>query len=283
MRGMGVMLALAISLGAMAEAAAKPRVMSFDMCTDQLLLALAEPEQIVSVTPSVFRDRLSLFADRARALHLRANRLSAEEAARFSPDVIFLGARGGKTALTLKAMGLRVERFLPPTSVDEAIALVRRAGRILEQPAATARVVAAIEAARDRARRAAPAVSPAAMMYLPGGYGLAGKTLLSDMLGSAGIRNLLAEGGRVGMARLSLESMVLMHPDLVLVNDPDGNGAPRQATVLLAHPALRHAVPDARQVIFPSRLWLCGGAQTARGLDYLVDRVLPETHAKRER
>lgn len=275
MRRVGGFLAALVAAWGLADgAAAKPRVVSLDMCTDQLLLSLAEPEQIVSVTATAVTERLSPFAARARALAVPVNRRNVEEVMRFSPDVVLVGQRGGKAAETLRAMGLRVERFPTPKSVDEAIAQVRRAGRILQQPEAAERAAAVIAAARLRARAAAPAEGPGAVMFLPGGYGFGANTMLSDMLRDAGIRNVLAEAGRTGMARVDLETMVVMHPDVLLVNDTIFSGAPRQATVLLQHPALRRATPGTRQMEFPVRLWLCGGVQTAQGYDYLVDRVL---------
>src|SRR3546814_19311342 len=49
MRVFACILAISLALGGVAEAAPK-RVASLNLCTDQLLLLLAAPEQIVSVT-----------------------------------------------------------------------------------------------------------------------------------------------------------------------------------------------------------------------------------------
>ncbi|WP_337996909.1 ABC transporter substrate-binding protein [Oleispirillum naphthae] len=260
-------LALAAGLLASGAAAAKPRVMSLDLCSDQLLLALAEPEQIVSVTATALRPSVSAYAERARALGVAVNHGAAEEAVRLAPEMIFAGRWSGRGADALRRMGLPVLRFPPPTSVDAVIGELRRAGQALEQPEAAERAVAAILAAQARMPDFADA--PGVVLYLPGGYGYGGGTLVSDMLRLARMRNLLAEAGRSGFARIDLEHLVLMRPDLVLVGEAEGGPAPRLSAGLMRHPALRHAAEGAQRMVFPPALWVCGGAQTAAALDYL--------------
>ncbi|MBN2753047.1 MAG: ABC transporter substrate-binding protein [Rhodospirillaceae bacterium] len=260
------------------SAAAKPRVMSLDMCTDQLVLALADPEQITSVTPTAFSPTASVFAGRAKAYGVPVNGRTAEEAVAQKPDVVFIGGMwSGRTQRTLKQLGQTVVTFPMVNSVDDAIAQVRRAGEVLEQSVAASRIIAEIKAAQNRVPGNVSPQSPVTVLYLPGGYSFGDRTLVSDLLRMAGIRNVLADAGRVGMTSIDLEHLVLMRPDFVTINEAPANGAPRQATVLLHHPALKRAAPEAKTFVFPSRLWLCGGAQTATALDYLLaqSRAVP--------
>jgi len=263
---LAVLTALGVGVSA-AAAAAKPRVVSLDLCSDQLVLALADPEQIVSVTATALRPSVSAYADRARALGVPVNQGSAEETVMVSPDMVFTGYWGRDGKGLLKRLGRKVERFAPPTSVDATIAQIRRAGQLLEQPEAAERAVAAIAAARARMPDFPDA--PATVLALPGGYGYGSGTLVDDMMRIAHLRNLLAEEGHAGFTRLDLEHLVLMHPDLVLVGDKQDAGEVRRSSSLIHHPALRHAEEGAAQVLFPPALWICGGPQTARALDFL--------------
>lgn len=260
-------LAFAAGLFASGAAAAKPRVMSLDLCSDQLLLALAAPEQIVSVTATALRPSVSAYAERARALGVAVNHGTAEEAVQQNPEMIFAGRWSGRGADALRQMGRPVLRFPPPKSVDEVITQLRRAGKVLEQPEAAERAVAAILAATARMPDFTDDL--AAVLYLPGGYGYGGDTLVSDLMRRAHMRNLLAEAGRRGFARIDLEHLVLMRPDLVMVGEPEGAPARRLSAGLVRHPALRHAAEGAARMAFPPSLWVCGGAQTADALDYL--------------
>lgn len=266
-------LALASALWA-APAGAKPKVVSVDMCADQLVLSLADPDQVLSLSPTALRPAISPLSDRAQAWGVATNGRTAEEVVREKPDVVFTGMWSGRSFKALSALGYRVVWFPPARNIDDAVAQIRRAGTALDQTARAEQVVAAVARARERARLAAPAVAPEAVLYLPGGFSFGRRTLFTDMLHAAGIRNLMED--RPGdMVAVDLEHLVVARPDLILANDQDADGAPREATALMRHPALRRAAPGARRVLFPSRLWMCAGEQTAMALDYLTDHVLP--------
>ena len=89
----GPVLAAAVSAlglaGGCARAAA-PAVASINLCADQLVLALADPEQILTVSWLSADPEESLFATAAARHPL--NYGTAEELLRFHPDVVIAGA-----------------------------------------------------------------------------------------------------------------------------------------------------------------------------------------------
>jgi len=80
----------ALGLGGNATHAALPTVASINLCADQFVLALADPEQIVTVSWLSADPEESLFASAASRHPL--NYGTAEELLRFHPDVVIAGA-----------------------------------------------------------------------------------------------------------------------------------------------------------------------------------------------
>ena len=84
-----VFLMLAMLNAAPALADAPRRVVSFNQCGDQLVLALADPAQIAGLSPYAADPSLSAVADRARAFP----RLDwqAESTIALGPDLVLIG------------------------------------------------------------------------------------------------------------------------------------------------------------------------------------------------
>ncbi len=263
-------LALAVCLAA-APAWAKPRVTSINLCTDQLVLMLADDDQIVSLSSASLSPRASFRAERAAALGVPVNRASVEEALTMRPDVVLAGAWDTAQSAALARFGVRVENFGDPKDLDEAEAQLRRAGEILDQPARAAAAVAALQAARARAA-AHRHRGETAVFYYSGGYSYGSGTLMDDVLATFHLVNLTARAGVEGVGRLDLEDLVASHPDVILTDDAMAKGAPRVATGVFDHPALKRALPGAEPVRFPLRYWVCG-SDAAAALDFLAEHL----------
>src|SRR5450631_2007243 len=95
---LGAVAFLIVSLGLSdtAAAAAPQRVVSANLCGDQLLLALADPDQIASLSPFAGDPDLSFLAERARAFP--HNRGSVEDIIRLEADLVLIGPYDGSYA-----------------------------------------------------------------------------------------------------------------------------------------------------------------------------------------
>ncbi|MEW8396486.1 MAG: ABC transporter substrate-binding protein, partial [Candidatus Thiodiazotropha sp.] len=83
----GTMLLLLTSLAAATETAPR-RVVSVNLCSDQLLLLLADPPQVASVSHLATQPASSFVAEQAARYPL--NRARAEEIIRLQPDLILI-------------------------------------------------------------------------------------------------------------------------------------------------------------------------------------------------
>src|ERR1700754_283349 len=90
---------------ARAEPPAK-RIVSFNLCADQLLLALADPSQIAGLSPYATNAALSVMT----AQGARFPRLDwdAESVVNLAPDLVLVGPSNRPTHAMLSAMGIRV-------------------------------------------------------------------------------------------------------------------------------------------------------------------------------
>jgi len=151
----------------------------------------------------------------------------------------------------LKGLGVKVERFAVPRTLEEVPGPVSQMGRALGREAAAAAIVAAYRA-RLAALPAPPGgARPIAAFFHPGGYTLGAGTMADAILARAGFDNLADRLGRSGGGYLSLEELVMHRPD-VIVTSPSYAGASR-AEAVMTHPALA-GIP--RVVAGPE--WTCG-------------------------
>lgn len=249
-----IALAAALVLAGVAARgdAAPGRVVSLNVCTDQLALLLGAPGQLVSVSRLAHDPRSSAMAEAAQAVP--SNGASAEEVVLLEPDLVLAGNYTARaTTQMLEKLGYRVERFAPARSIEDARANIQRMGALLGREARAAEVLGAFDA-RLASLRDAPERKPRVAYYMPFNETAGAQTLTGDILAAAGMANLADEQGMAFRGRLPLEGLVLAAPDLILVSRP--YDSPAQATSLLQHPALR-ATGALRQVV-DSPNWICG-------------------------
>ena len=269
-------LALAAALLVSTTVAALPRVVSINLCTDQFLVALADLDQILGLSPYA-RDRSrSGIARQAEGLLVLSG--TAEEVLVLRPDIVLAGRFTARaTREMLRAHGLQVVELDVARSVDQARDQLRQIGVLLGQPDRTAAAVARLDAALDRMRRIGAgrptAGRPTILPLERRGWVAGGETLLGSVLAASGLVLAGAGPGQDFGGFMPLERIVALHPDLLLVSET-GARAEDQGAALLDHPALARLYPAAKRVPLPSAASLmCGGPGLAEGIDRLADAL----------
>lgn len=261
-----ILLVGSLSVGPLAvQAADLPRVVSMNLCTDQLVLLLADPEQIVSLSRLATDARSSSLAEQAKAYPQNSG--GAEEIFLSAPDILLAGTYSDKTTLAiLRGLGLRVEQFPITSALDQIPQQIRQMGEILQQQSkADAR---AAEVETYLANVAVPdSTAPVAAFYYPNGYSLGANTLGHDIISAAGFRNLTKELGMTGSGTLDLEQLVVQAPD-VLIASPRYPGGSRSEEIMF-HPAIAHYARD-KKLIYSSADWVCGTPITLRAVKDVI-------------
>lgn len=262
---------LAAFLAGMAQAQSRPaRVASLNLCTDQLLLALADRSQIHSLS-RLARDRsIAFLADQAAGMPL--NDGSAETILFDRPDLVLAGTYGQQEQVALlRRQALEVLPLGPWTGLEDGRRQIRSLARRLGHLDRGEALIARINAALERARGIVPG-RPGILVYERGGWVMAPHSPLSEILVHMGFSLHqevlgLAQGG---VARL--EAIVTAPPAFMLVDAASGQ-AVDNGTALFSHPALAEAVPQNRRLALPARLTICGGPSTPDAIDALRAEV----------
>ena len=254
------MAAGALALAAMAPAAAKApptRIVSINLCADQLALTLADREALLSVTWLARDPRASIMARAAAGVPV--NHGLAEEIAPLAPDLVLAGVHTGRTAVAmLKRLGTPVLELDTPSSVAATHAQIREVAAALGRGERGEALVAEMLRAEAALPPPPPGPRPVAAVYRPNGFTVGQGTFVDDLLARAGLRNLAAEERIASYGRLPLELLVLRAPDLLVLNRDD-DLEPALSHQALQHPVLSEAFPASRRVTIPPRLWACPG------------------------
>ena len=246
------------------------RVVSFNVCADQLVLALAEPGQIAALSPNAADPAISVLAKEARGFKQVGR--TAETIAPLAPDLVLVGPWDRPlTQRMLHALGFRIVPVDLINDIDGALVQIRAIAALLGHPEKGAALEAEIAAARTRLAHARHPNGATALLVSNGGYAVGPTSLASALMAEAGLRPPPGAPGGYG-GYVPLEKLIELRPDyLVLpsvIEQPDGQG-----TLYLTHPALRALYPPARRIVLPARYTLCGGPALTAAFDYLADLV----------
>ena len=267
-------------LAARADGSRPARIVSMNLCTDQLALLVAAPEQIHSLS-YISRDPASSpLAEEAR--RYPPNHGLAEEIFLMRPDLVLAGAYTRReTTNMLARLGFRVETFAPAASFDDIRANIRRLGRLLGRETRASHLLAAFDQARSRRRATTPAdhrgPRPLAALYYANSHTSGRGTLASDILDHARVENLATSLGLGGIVRLPLELIVYRAPDLLITGDA-GHHPTARAGAALQHPALR---ANRGRIIAMDNRWSCGTPAVLDIVRELEDVVMEKTRPER--
>lgn len=251
-----------------AVAAPPTRVVSINLCADQLAVALLPRERLVSLSPLAADPDLSYVAPQVGDLH--RNRAAAEEILALKPDLVLAGRDAARqSANMLRRLGVEVFDVEAPTSFAGIVAEVRRIAARLGTEARGEELIAGMEATLAAAGARRSNSSPRAAYYYPNGFTAGAGTLPDAVLQAAGWRNAAAEAGLQGYGNLGLEDLIAAKPDL-LVLQVARHEAPSLAAGLLAHPVLARALPAVPRLTLPSPLLICAGPHTAEAVRRLA-------------
>ena len=261
-------LATADGIALSAAQDALPRVMSLNVCTDQLVMALADPQQIVSLSALSADPNLSYYAGASAGIAKNAG--LAEEVFVARPDIVVTGTYSlHNTTELLLQLDIRVEEFDYAQTLDTIPAETRRMGAILGHAERGEALAAAFEAELAALRAEAPAMRPTVVVYGQNGVVLGADTLADTVLEAAGFRNLAAERGYSGMAPYPLELLIRDRPDVVLLSPPYAD-APALADQFVRHPAITALHSVTRADVVPRGAWGCAGPFTIEAVRALA-------------
>lgn len=259
-----------LSLGP-ATAAGPPRIASMNVCTDQLLITLADPEQILGLSRYA-RERFESFAaDDAHRFRILSG--GAEDILALRPDIVVASLFDKRsTRELLKEKGLRLAEFAVPRNLDEVKVQIREMGEVVGHPDRARAEVTRLDDAIARARQAVAVKHYRVLPLSRRGWVSGSDSLVSSLLTETGLFNAAADLGITVGGFASLEAIVSLKPDLIVVSEA-GDRAEDDGRAFLLHPALERFYPPSKRIVIPDRLTVCGGVMLADALDVLVEEL----------
>jgi iron complex transport system substrate-binding protein len=260
------MLIGACGFAGRSQAQDAPRhIVSFNLCGDQLLVALADPGQIAGLSPYAANAALSVVANEAA----KFPRLdwNTESVVNLAPDLILVGPSDRPTRAILSATGLRVVEVGLISDLAAARQQAREIGALIGHPERGEALAQVLEQGEQKLAAVAFKPPRTASVVQRGGWTEGPQSLVSAMLTVAGLRPPpFAAAGFGGY--VSMEQLLIDGPDILVLQDPPREAAD-QGALFITHPALLAKYGPKRRIDMPSRYALCGGPALVQGLDFL--------------
>ena len=234
-----------------AKAPAVPqRIVSINLCADQLVVALADRQQIAGLTKNATDPEMSGEAAKAHGIPLLSN--SAEQILAIEPDLIV-----GMPASRSAALAALPEQNYPlldlatADRLDEIYASIRETAAAVGHPARGTALIAHME--RELAGLSKPGKGRVAAYYQRRGYMTGTGTLIDELMARVGLVNLAGKLGKPPLSQLSLEEMVAAEPDFLIVESAT-DVVTDQGSEMLHHPAIK----DIPRISMPQAWTVCG-------------------------
>ncbi len=263
----GLWLALFLLVSFSVRAAEIPgRVVSINVCTDQLAMLLADKGQLQSVSYFARDPLLSVMSGQAASLPV--NHAQAEEVFLMKPDLVLAGTFSSRATVgLLRELGVRVEEFAPARSFADIFAHLERMGALLGREEK-----ARAEISSMKARLAAiqtPQRKRSIALYYANSYTAGRGTLIDDAVRLAGLDNMASAMGVDGPAFIPLELLVMEKPDILVRSERDR--APSLAKQNFEHPALRALERETEALSLADNLTVCGGPFSVEAVEKLAE------------
>ena len=250
----------------------KPRrIVSIGLCTDQLLLLLAEREQIASVSVWALDENMSYMIDAVGDLPI--NNSSVEEIISYQPDLVVASEFAAwDTAKFLRQLGYRVEQIPLAGSIGDIYSLLRQFGEWTGNQQRAENVIRQMQSELAAIRqRYAERPQKTVIVYSPNGFTIGANTLENDLFTHAGYVNLAANMGIEGFKPIALETLIAADPDVLQI-DRNLSRPDSLATTYVGHPALDKMIEHREYLDIPTRLRICAGPMITEAVELMAQR-----------
>jgi iron complex transport system substrate-binding protein len=222
------------------------RVVSLNLCTDELLVLLA-PASVAALSPLARDPSLSVVASQAAALPwVRAD---AEAVLSLHPDLVLAGGYGAQAVLAvLRSRGMRVVQV---QEASDFAGVARQVAQVAAMLGVAAKGEALVAQMWARLAAVPRRGGDTAILWEARGFSAGPGSFGDAVLRAAGLRDV-GTGGQIGIEAL------VAHPPAILVTETKP-AFPSLATAMLAHPALA----GIRRLTIDPALLACPGPWSA--------------------
>lgn len=247
------------------------RIVSIGLCTDQLLLLLAEREQIASLSVWARDPEMSFMIDAVGDLPL--NNGSIEEVVRFDPDLVVTSQFAAwDTSRFLRRLGYDVREIPQAKSIADIYRLLEQFGAWTGNRQRAQQIIADMRTRLEAiAQRYAGRPLKSVIVYSPNGFTVGANTLENDIFEHAGYINLAARMGIEGFSTVALEQVIAADPDVLQI-DRNLSRPESLATAYVGHPVLDKLIREREFLDIPVALRICAGPMIVDAVEMMARR-----------
>jgi len=238
--------------------AAPSRIVSINPCLDQILVEVADPQQIAALSHYSGDSRSSLIAE--RATQFRMNYGSAEEVMDLKADLVLASEYSSKATIrTLQKLHVNLALFELPNSIEISTQQVTRIANLVGHPERGIALNQRINEALNKSKVRSNQAPLSALVYQENGFVPGEKTLIDEVMHLFGFTNQAKVYGIKQWGIVHLED-VLLSPPQVLFTPESPHEPGSWSSRFIAHPVLtKFPAQIMRKSIFPETLISCGG------------------------
>jgi iron complex transport system substrate-binding protein len=248
---------------------AKPqKIVSINLCTDQLLMLLAERENIASVSYLAAKPNASaMFKEAAGIL---VNHGQAEEILLMKPDLILAGTFTSRPAVfLLKRLGFNIVELPVASDFDDIRRNIMTVAHAVGEIQKGEQLIASFNNRLLTALATHSHKRPVAVFYRENGYTTGGNALANTILEAGGFINLAVRLGISGSGHLSLETLISQDPDIIISGRRRSQKG-SAATAAFQHPAFKQFKAQKQMIVISDPFWICGTPFVLDAVEHLV-------------
>ena len=269
-KGAWHLLILIVLLSFCEQAIAKPsRIVSINLCSDEILLRLADPNRIAAVTWHATDPKLSSVVDLAK--DLKTTHGTAEEVLILDPDLVLAGwFTTTQTTQLLRKLGYEVYLVRIPKNFEELYEQIREISEKIEE---IERGESLIQSMKERLQKlkATHSGNPSALFYWPGGVAAGYDSMINALIEAAGARNVADKMGLNSNGIITLEKLIVANPEVLIFSNYHIE-VPTVGKQMLSHPAIRRGSSSMQQIVLPSQLLSCSSPATVDAAELLSEK-----------
>ena len=247
------------------------RIVSMNLCTDELLMRIVDPSRIAAITHLSQQPINAPLGLDSIASRLPINHGLAEEVIALNPDLILAGSFTTTTATALlRRLGYTVITFEPENSFNDMRANIRKLGAATGDQARAEQLIADFDARLAKLQARIPDETRPIFADIGVNNFITGEgTLYAEVVNAAGYRTLGQALGFSGYRNVPLEQILTVRPALLATATP-WTRPPSMSTMALGHSALRAMTARTPQVEIPERYTTCGAPSVLGAVEILV-------------
>ena len=236
------------------------RIVSINVCTDQLIATLVDKERIVSLSHLAGDPHSSWLGPFADGLPL--NHGTAEEVIALDPDLIVTAPFSFRPTISiLKKLGYTVLELPIAKNFHEISANLTLLANAVGESEQT-RTVIELFNKKITSETAHPNSSlPLFVRYEANGWAMGKNSLINNVARKAGFETIGTRLNFSGGRRVDLEKLLTLEPELIELGH-QWNESPALVSETMWHPALQELLKRTMLINVPDSLWLCGSTKT---------------------